>query len=356
MKDLEFPIIGTKVGGLNKKFDLTSPKGRTKYFKAKAGDEIAHIGAFLEDNSFIAYFLGKKNSGKGTYAKLFTEIFGEDRIEHVSVGDLVRNVHANWSKFSKSKDFEKLKELYRGYISFEAAVDALLGRSTKKLLPTEFVLALLKLHIDKLVGKTIFVDGLPREIDQVSYSLYFRDIINYRDDPDTFILIDIPETVINERIKHRVVCPLCKTSRNKKLLITSKIEYDKKDNEFYLVCDNPNCEGERMQEKEGDELGIEPIRNRLEKDEKIIKNVFNLHGIPKVFLRNHVPVKEAKKHFDDYEITPEYLFEWDKKESKVKVIEKPWSVKDDNKVESFSLLAPPVVVSMIKQLVEVLDL
>jgi len=38
------------------------------------------------------------------------------------------------------------------------------------------------------------------------------------------------------------------------------------------------------------------------------------------------------------------------------VIEKPWIVKDDEGVPSYSLLAPPVVVSMIKQIVEVLDL
>lgn len=356
MKGLEFPIIGTKVKGLDKKFDLTSPDGRKKYFEAKVGDEIGHIKKFLDGNSFLAYFLGKKNSGKGTYAKLFTEVFGEDKIEHVSVGDLVRDVHSNWDKFSKSEDFERLKELYRGYISFDDAVDALLGRSTEKLLPTEFVLALLKLHIEKLTGKSVFIDGLPREEDQVSYSLYFRDIVNFRDDPDTFVLIDIPEAVINERIKHRVVCPLCNTSRNKKLLITSKIEYDKKEDEFYLFCDNPNCEGARMEEKEGDELGIEPIRDRLEKDEKIIRNVFELHGIPKVLLRNHVPVKEAEKHYDKYEITPEYSFKWDEKSKEIEVIEKPWSVKDDNGVESYSLLAPPVVVSMIKQLVEVLDI
>ena len=81
-----------------------------------------------------------------------------------------------------------------------------------------------------------------------------------------------------------------------------------------------------------------------------------LHGVPKVLLRNHVAVSEASKYYDDYEITPEYSFEWKTKEKKVKVIEKRWTIKDDNGVESFSLLAPPVVVAMIKQLVEVLNL
>ncbi|MFH1543121.1 MAG: hypothetical protein ABIE03_01135, partial [Patescibacteria group bacterium] len=92
----------------------------------------------------------------------------------------------------------------------------------------------------------------------------------------------------------------------------------------------------------------------LEKDEGILRSVFGLYGVPKILLRNHVPVDEAEKYFDKYEITPEYVFKLDGK--KVKVEEKPWSVKDDNGVECYSLLAAPVVVALIKQLVEVLDL
>lgn len=356
MKGLEFPVISTKIKGLNREFNLTSPLGRKEYFQAKVGEEISQTKNFLENQSFLAFLLGKKNSGKGTYAKLFTEIFGEDKVAHVSVGDIVRDVHANWDRFSRSKGFGELKRIYRGYISFDEAVDALLGRNTQTLLPTEFILALLKLHISKLEGKSIFIDGLPREGDQVSYSLYFRDLAGFTDAVDFFVLIDIPESVIDERIKHRVVCPICHTSRNRKLLITSKIDYDPKKSEFNLICDNSACKGAIMEKKEGDNLGIEPIRPRLVKDEEILRSVFGLHGIPKILLRNHVPVNEAKKYFDDYEITPEYGFEWDKKERKVRVTEKPWSIKDDNGVECFSLLAAPVVVAMLKQLMEVLEI
>jgi len=352
MKGLEFPVIGSKVKNLHKKFDLSSPAGRKQYFQAKVGDEIHDIKDYLKENTFIAYMLGKKNSGKGTYSKLFTEIFGEDRIATISVGDVVRETHANWDSFKKSDKYNQLKALYRGYISYDDAVDALLGRSTANLLPTEFVLALLKLYIQQYEGKSIFIDGLPREMDQVSYSLYFRDLINYRQDPDMFILIDIPESVISERIKYRRICPACHTSRNLKLLVTSKIGYDKKKDEFYLICDNPSCTGERMVAKEGDDLGIEPIRPRLEKDEEILKKAFALYGIPKVLLRNHVPVKDADKYFDGYEITPEYVLK--QKNGRVIVSEKPWTVKDDNGVDSFSLLAPAVIVALIKQLAEIL--
>ena len=52
MKNLEFPIIGTRLQapgaqvtggqakGSYKTFDISSPSGRKKYFEAKVGDEI----------------------------------------------------------------------------------------------------------------------------------------------------------------------------------------------------------------------------------------------------------------------------------------------------------------------------
>lgn len=354
MKGLEFPIIGTKVKGVTQKFDLTSPAGRKKYFEAKCGDEIKHIKEFLKQDTFMAFMLGKKNSGKGTYSHLFTEIFGEEKVALVSVGDVVRETHANWDTFKKSVDYDKLKGFYRGYISFDEAVDALLGRTTSQLLPSEFILALLKLKLSKLTGKSVFIDGLPREMDQVSYSLYFRELAGFTDARDLFVLIDIPESVIDERIKYRTVCPICHAVPNKKLLITSKIEYDPKLKEFTLICDNPACKGAKTVRKEGDDLGIDPIRPRLAKDEEILRKAFNLHGIPKVLLRNHISVKEGRKYYDDYEFTPEYVLSWNEKAKKVEVEEKPWTVKDDNGVESYSLLAAPVVVPMLKQLAEIL--
>ena len=298
--------------------------------------------------------MGKKGSGKGTYTKIITEIFGEDKIAHVSVGDLVRETD-DWSKFKKTKIYMRLRKYYRGYISFAEVEKLLASRSTKKLLPTEFILALVKAHIDDLQGKSIFIDGLPRGMDQISYSLYFRDVINYRDDPDVFVLIDIPESVIEERMKYRVICPKCQTSRNLRVLPTSKIGFDNASKEFYLVCDNPNCKGARMIRKEGDSGGLRSIRKRLDKDEELIKTAFKLHGIPKILLRNHVPVKESRKYFDEYEITPAYSFSLGKNE-KVKIHEKEWIVKDDNEIECYSLLASSVIPSMIKQLVEALDL
>lgn len=355
-----FPLLlaKTKKEGVNvdSKFNLFNPEERKNYFNQKAGVEIEKIKKYLENNTFIAYWLGKKNSGKGTYSKLMMEIFGEDKIGHISVGDIVRDVHSSLSNEEEKRELlNYLGKNYRGYISLDEAINALLNRDTKTLLPTELILALVKREIDKMSKKTLFIDGFPRELDQISYSLYFRELINYRHDPDIFIAIDIPEAVIDERMKYRVVCPKCKTPRNLKLLATQKVEYDKEDNKFYLICDNPECGGMRMGSKEGDNLGIETIRERLELDDKLIKKVFSLHGVPKILLRNSIPVEKANELVDSYEITPEYVFEVDNKNN-VNIKEKPWIIKDDERQDSYSLLTYPVVISLIKQLADILPL
>jgi hypothetical protein len=108
-----------------------------------------------------------------------------------------------------------------------------------------------------------------------------------------------------------------------------------------------------MEAKEGDSLGIAPIRGRLDKDEEILKKAFGLHGVPKILLRNHVPLTQAKL-FDDYEFTPEYTLKWNSKAKKVEIWEKRWVIKDDNGVASLSFLPAPVVVTLIKQLADIL--
>jgi adenylate kinase family enzyme len=356
MKDLDFPIFKTKSDNY-KKFDLTDFKSRQEYFEYKAGPEIKKLREFLKENTFVAYLMGKKSSGKGTYSKMFAEVIDKDKIAHFSIGDMIRSFDEVVKDPQKKAELvEFLKKNYRGYIPVEKIMEALEGRSTKVLLPSELILALAKREIEKLGRKAIFIDGFPRDLDQVSYSLFFRDLINYRDDPDVFILIDVPTTVIDERVKTRVICPLCNTSRSLKLLPTKNVEYDKETGKFHLICDNSSCSGARMVTKEGDEQGIEPIRERLNKDELLIKEADKLQGIPKIYLRNSIPADKAKEYFDDYEITPEYSYKFDEKTGKVETMEKPWEVGDDEGVTCNSLMPPPVVVALIKQLVEVLGL
>ena len=353
----EFPIFKTKIKDLKKKFNLSDPKERKKYFEEKAGKEIKKLREYLKKNTFVAYLLGKKNSGKGTYAKMFAEIISPEKVEHLSVGDLVRSIDGELAnKKSKKELIAFLEKNYRGWHPLDKIIASLEKRSTKVLLPSELVLTLVKREIQKKEKKALFIDGFPRDLDQISYSLFFRDLIGYRDDPDIFVLIDIPESVIDERIKWRRVCPACQTSRNFKLLPTSKIEYEEKKKEFYLLCDNPNCREQRMISKEGDEFGIKSIQERLKKDERLMERAFSLHGLNRILLRNSMPLKVAKNYVDDYEITPEYVFEWDSENKKVKVQENPWVIQDKQKGKIISLLAAPVLVSLIKQMVKALGL
>jgi adenylate kinase family enzyme len=361
MQELSFPVFKTKIEGLDQKFKLEDPADRRKYFNAKAGAEIEAIRQYLDNgNTFVGFLLGKKNSGKGTYSKLFAEAVGAERIAHISVGDIVRAAHKLlMDEQTREELISSLRSRYRGFIDLGRIIESILQRDTKTLLPTELILALIERAIDTADKKAVFIDGFPRELDQISYALYLRALIGYRDDPDFFIFIDVPNAAIDERIKYRVICPVCNAPRSPKLLRTKKIGYDTGEKKFYLICDDPNCPQygkARMVTKEGDELGIEAIRERIENEEKIIKTTLKLEGVQKVFLRNSVPVDDVGRMVDDYELTPLYHYEWDEAAQNVNVTEEPWTFKDDNGVLSYSLFPAAVVVSFIKQTASILGL
>lgn len=355
MKNLEFPIIKTKSPAGTPGYNLSDPGDRQAYFRLKAGPEIAKLKEYLKKNTFLAIMLGKKSSGKGTYAKLFKEALGVDNVVHLSVGDVVRSVDEEVRNPAKLKKLEEyLRRNYRGWQSLEEIIEAQKSRSTEFLLPTEYILTLIKREIDRLQGKAIFLDGFPRDLDQISYSLFFRDLAGYRDDPDFLVLIDIPNLVIDARMRTRVICPVCQTPRNTKLLPTKKIGYDTETDDYYLVCDNPECKKAKMVAKEGDEKGIEPIKERLDKDEELIRRAFRLYGIPKILLRNTIPTAKVKEAVDAYEVTPEYTYSWNQQKREVKIKERPWVFEDENGWQAVSLLPHPVAVSLIKQLADLL--
>jgi adenylate kinase family enzyme len=235
MKDLDFPIFKTK-NEVYKKFDLTDVASRKEYFEYKAGPEIQKLKDYLKDNTFIVYLLGKKSSGKGTYSKMFAEIVDKDKVAHFSVGDMIRSYDAVLKDPEQKKEMvEFLEKKYRGPVPLDELLKAMEERSTKVLLPSELILALTEREIAKMGKKAIFIDGFPRDLDQVSYSMFFKHLINYREDPDVFVLIDVPTNVIDERVKHRVICPLCNTSRSLKLLPTKDVEYDESAKKFFLL-------------------------------------------------------------------------------------------------------------------------
>lgn len=351
---MAFPLFSTKVAGVNKSFDLNDPAARKEYFAAKAGAEIAAIRSYLAAGTFVAYLVGKKNSGKGTYSKLFMEAVGADHVGHVSIGDIVRDVHASVeTDEGKNALIAFLKKNYRGFHSVDETLDLITGRSQSSLISSELIVALIKYEISKRPKQAIFVDGFPRAHDQISASLYLKELIGYRDDPDFFVFLNVPDTIIDERIKYRVICPVCKTPRNLKLLATKDVDYDATSGAFSLLCDNPSCNKARMVPKEGDALGIEPIRDRLEVDNQIFQKLLTLHGIPKVYLRNSMPVNVADQYADPYELTPAYSYAKNA-DGTVKTIENRWVVKDDDGMDSYSLLPAAVTVSLIKQIAQVL--
>ncbi len=351
-----FPVFKTKVEG-SPRFNLNDPAERKKYFELKMGAELKAMKQYLDDGkTFVALLLGKKNSGKGTYSKLFMEAVGSDRIGHISIGDIVRDAHAMaQTEAGQAELVEFLRKNYRGFHSPEETIDLILGRNQSSLISSELIVGLIKYEISKRPRQALFIDGFPRALDQMSYAMYLKEIIGYRADPDLLVFISLPSSVINERIKYRVICPICKTPRNLKLMATRQAGYDEATKQFYLMCDNPSCNGARMVPKEGDELGIEPIRERLELDDKIMRHLLKLHGIPKVYLRNAIPVDEAADKVDDYEITPGYSYE-QASDGSVKINESRWVIKDDEGRDSYSLLPPPIVVALVKQMTKALGL
>src|SRR3990172_12133891 len=125
MKGFDFPIFKTKIEGSSRKFNLEDPAERRKYFEWKAGKEIEKLRDWLRQNTFVAILLGKKNSGKGTYSKLFMEAVGTEHLAHISVGDIVRDTHKEISNPEKEKALKEfLKKRFRGFISVEQGIDA----------------------------------------------------------------------------------------------------------------------------------------------------------------------------------------------------------------------------------------
>ena len=169
MKNYEFPIFKTKTPGVTQTFHLDDPVERKKYFEAKAGEEIEKLKTYLEKNTFVGFLLGPKNSGKGTYCKLFKEAVGEKHVRHISVGDIVRSIHKDFKDEAKKAELlEYLKKNYRGLVPLNDAIDALLGRNTTTLLPTEIILTLVEREIAGSEKKAIFIDGFPRSLDQIA--------------------------------------------------------------------------------------------------------------------------------------------------------------------------------------------
>ena len=64
-KDFPLSLTKTKTRDVDAIFNLSDPVARREYFKAKAGPEIEKIKEYFNnDNTFVAYWLGKKIQAK----------------------------------------------------------------------------------------------------------------------------------------------------------------------------------------------------------------------------------------------------------------------------------------------------
>ncbi|HQG57970.1 MAG TPA: hypothetical protein PLX79_03285 [Candidatus Dojkabacteria bacterium] len=332
------------------KYDLFDPAQRQLYFNAKIGDQLTSLREYVKNNSFVAYFMAPKQAGKGTYTNMLTELLGKEYIENISVGDLVRDADIEYAENGKKSDlYAYFKKNYRGFVDVDKVFDSLGSRSSSNLLETDFILTLIKRKIDSIGRKTVFIDGFPRKADQVSYSLYFRDLINYRNDPDVFVLINLPLQIIDDRIKGRRVCPKCKLSKNITLNPTQVVKFDK-DNNPVLVCDNPECDGEILVEKEGDNLGIQAIKERIENDLDLTEMARKMYGIPRIELYNSIETSLGEKYANEYELTPVTTYSQDK-DGSVKRDSELYTCNDHGKAY-YSFVPGAMVAQLIKHLAD----
>lgn len=345
--EIDYSILPEKLNSKHN-FNLIYPEERKLYFNARVGEEITALKEFFEKNTFIGYLLAPKMAGKGTYTTMLREVFG-NIFTNIGVGDLVRNADLEFRENGKESElYSYANKYYRGVLPLDEVMNMLTNRSTSSLLPTELILLLIKREIDKIGRKSIFIDGFPREVDQISYSLYFRDLINYREDPDLFILINLPIEVINARIVNRRMCPICRNSCNLSLSPTPNITYE--NGEFVLHCTNPECKNKALEKKEGDDKGISIIEDRIIKDLQLMDMARKMHGITRIELYNALEVSKADKYINDFEKTYEYSHKFIN--GKVESFTDPFIVQDHGK-KYVSMIPAPVVVQFIRELARV---
>ena len=130
----------------------------------------------------IVILLGAPGSGKGTIA---ARLAGEnDNLKHVSSGDLLRGAVAKGTEAGKAA-----KEY------MEAG----------KLVPDELIATMIKDVIAETQGEvTMLLDGFPRNVAQA-------EILEKTGAPiRSVVLVDVPDSIIQDRIAGRRTCPKCK--------------------------------------------------------------------------------------------------------------------------------------------------
>ena len=125
-------------------------------------------------------FFGRQGAGKGTQAKRLCSHYGAP---HISTGDMLREAVAEGTDFGRKAQ----EYLVNG-----------------QLLPDDIMLGVIedRLHKSDALTSGFLLDGFPRTLGQAEALCAIADI-------DVAIHLDVPESLVLERITDRRVCKAC---------------------------------------------------------------------------------------------------------------------------------------------------
>lgn len=127
----------------------------------------------------VKILFGKPGAGKGTR---FGALEDRDRFEQISVGNLLRAAVKNGT------------ELGRQAKSF---------MDSGALVPDSLIINLVIEAIESSDKNDLVLDGFPRTVGQ-AYAMLAADIL-----PSMVLVLDLPDEVVIQRSRDRVVCPQC---------------------------------------------------------------------------------------------------------------------------------------------------
>lgn len=331
------------------------PNDPKKFFRERLGDKFEKFVKFSGEKNFVAFFLAKKNAGKGRYSNILMNLT-DGNIAHISVGDLYRNAVRMSHEPEGKKELERIfATYYHGKESLERLIKMLQEVDIKTLLPTDLILSLLEDAIAKREGKSIIVDGFPRTLDQVEVALQMKKDFEAKGRPAVFVEINCPDPVLLERQKSRRVCPKCANPKGIKLDLSDSIEYDEQSGEFHLTCNNPQCGGARLIKKQGDDVSFDDLRQRNQLMTDLLKVVRERERDHHIIARNAIPVEEAHASHDMDDFTTSAELSYDKDTRQVQKKFSHWKVKDDEGRDAYSRWPEAVVAEMIEKLSEWID-
>ncbi len=195
--------------------------------------------------------LGPQASGKGTQARILADKY---KLFYLEMGGILRKAAKEKTPLGKAID-EKINK--KGELVSNDIVIRVVGKELKKL--------------DREQG--IVTDGIPRKTSQIE--LFENILENVNRQLDLVIFINIPESIIHERITKRRVCEKCKNIYR----LSEVAKFKKIDNQRFC----PECGGLIIHREDDKPV---KIKRRLE--------IYNQETLPVIdFYRDKGILKEV---------------------------------------------------------------